>query len=226
MERAAEIADSWEELSAPEILAAAQDLFGDALTIASSFGLEDVALIHMATRSARGPVDVFCLDTGVLFEETIALMQRFEAEYPIRLRRIVPRLTIAEQGEQYGDALWAREPDRCCGLRKVEPLARALEGYGAWVTGVRRAQSPTRRGASTLQHDQAHGLYKVNPLVRWSDDDVWDYVRREGVPYNPLHDQGYPSIGCTHCTRPVAAGEDPRAGRWAGFAKTECGLHQ
>jgi len=118
MERAAEIADSWEELSAPEILAAAQDLFGDALTIASSFGLEDVALIHMATRSARGPVDVFCLDTGVLFEETIALMQRFEAEYPIRLRRIVPRLTIAEQGEQYGDALWASDPDRCCGCAR------------------------------------------------------------------------------------------------------------
>ena len=225
-ERITELAAQWEELPPQEIVAAALELFGDRITIASSFGLEDVALIHMAASVSRGTVDVFCLDTEVLFPETYDLMHRFRDGYPIRLRRIAPKLSLAEQAERHGDRLWTRDPDLCCKMRKVEPLQRALQSYDAWITGLRRAQGPTRSGAKAVENDPRHGLHKVNPLVRWSDDEVWAYVRAEGVPYNPLHEQGYPSIGCTHCTRPVRPGEDPRAGRWAGFAKTECGLHQ
>ncbi len=225
-DRIAETALLWEDLPPQDIIAEALDLFGGRITIASSFGLEDVALIHMAAAAAAGPVDVFCLDTDVLFPETYALMHRLRDTYPILLRRVVPRLTLAAQAAAHGEALWARDPDLCCNLRKVEPLKRALLGYDAWVTGVRRAQSPTRQGAKPLETDEKHGLCKVNPLVRWSDEELWSYVRSEGVPYNPLHERGYPSIGCIHCTRAVAPGEDPRAGRWAGFSKTECGLHQ
>jgi len=225
-DRIAEFAMLWEHLTPPEIVAAALDLFGNRITVASSFGLEDVALIHMATGVAAGPVDVFCLDTDVLFPETYALMHRLRDTYPIMLRRVVPRLTLAEQAASHGEDLWTRDPDLCCSLRKVEPLKRALLGYDAWVTGIRRAQGATRQGAMPLEQDMRHGLCKVNPLVRWSDEELWAYVRSEGVPYNPLHERGYPSIGCIHCTRAVAPGEDPRAGRWAGFAKTECGLHQ
>ena len=224
-DRIAELAALWEVLPPTEIVAAALDLFGDRITLASSFGLEDVALIHMATNVATGPVDVFCLDTELLFPETYALMHRFRDSYPIRLRRVVPELTLAEQAERHGEELWARDPDHCCKMRKVLPLERALQGYDAWVTGLRRAHGPTRRGARAVELDARRGICKVNPLVRWSDEELWSYVRGEGVPYNPLHEQGYPSIGCIHCTRPVAPGEDPRRGRWAGFAKTECGLH-
>ncbi len=223
--RIAEMATLWEELEPREIVAAALDLFGDRITIASSFGLEDVALIHMATSVAKGPIDVFCLDTEVLFPETYALMNRFSESYAIRLRRVVPEFSLAQQIERYGEELWARDPDQCCKLRKVEPLGRALQGYDAWVTGLRRAQGPTRQNAKAVEPDARHGLTKVNPLVRWSDEQLWAYVRAEEVPYNPLHERGYPSIGCIHCTRAVSPGEDPRAGRWAGFAKTECGLH-
>ncbi len=224
-ERLNELGNLWEQLEPPEIVAAALDLFGERITIASSFGLEDVALIHMATQVSPGPVDVFCLDTGVLFAETYALLEQFSGSYPIRLRRMVPELSLDAQAERYGAQLWARDPDLCCKLRKVEPLQRALKGYDAWVTGLRRAQGPTRQGAKAIERDAKHDLYKVNPLVRWSDEELWAYVRSEKVPYNPLHEQGYPSIGCRPCTRAVAPGEDPRAGRWAGFGKTECGLH-
>ena len=225
-DRIAELSAAWEDLSPPEIVARSLELFGTGITLASSFGLEDVALIHMAALASQAPVDVFCLDTEVLFPETYALMHRVQDAYPVRLRRILPALSLAEQAERHGPELWSRAPDLCCALRKVEPLGRALEGYDAWITGLRRAQSPTRRQARTIEYDERHGLVKVNPLVRWTDDDLRAYIQSEGVPYNPLHDQGYPSIGCIHCTRAVAPGEDPRAGRWSGFAKTECGLHQ
>ena len=225
-ERINELAAQWETLPPQAIVAAALELFGDRITIASSFGLEDVVLIHMATSVGRRPVDVFCLDTEVLFPQTYELLHHFEASYAIRLRRMLPELSLAQQSERHGDALWARDPDLCCKLRKVEPLSRALQGYDAWITGLRRAQGPTRAGARAVESDASHGLHKVNPLVRWSDEELWSYVRAEGVPYNPLHEHGYPSIGCIHCTRAVRPGEDPRAGRWSGFVKTECGLHQ
>jgi phosphoadenosine phosphosulfate reductase len=210
---------------APEAtLAWGLERYGDRIALASSFGAEDVALIDMLSRLDR-PFRVFYLDTDVLFPETYDLIERVRRRYAIAPDRLSPRLSLAEQAAEHGDALWARMPDRCCAIRKVEPLGRALADLDAWITGIRRDQTPQRRTARLVEWDAAHGLVKLNPLAAWTSEQVWAYIRANDVPYNPLHDRGYPSIGCTHCTRPVAAGEDPRAGRWAGFDKTECGLH-
>lgn len=213
-----------EAASPQEVLAFALAAFGSRIALASSFGLEDVVLVDMLHRTGQ-PFRVFYLDTDVLFPETYDLIERVRRRYGIALERLSPRLSLGAQAERHGDALWAREPDRCCAIRKVEPLTRALAGLDAWITGIRRDQTPARAHAGRIEWDSAHALAKVNPLAPWTIEQVWRYVRANDVPYNPLHDRGYPSIGCTHCTRPVGAGEDPRAGRWAGFAKTECGLH-
>jgi phosphoadenosine phosphosulfate reductase len=207
-----------------EILAWTFDTFGASVTIASSFGLEDVMLIDLAARIVPKP-DVFFLDTDLLFPETYQTITAIEARYSILLRRIRPDLTVAEQAQQYGEELWRRDPNACCTLRKVAPLNRAISGYQAWVTGVRRQQSPTRAAAQAVQWDAKHNLVKVNPLVLLTEDEVWAYVKSHQVPYNPLHDAGFPSIGCMPCTRAVKPGEDARAGRWSGFDKNECGLH-
>jgi phosphoadenosine phosphosulfate reductase len=135
-------------------------------------------------------------------------------------------LTPQQQAESHGDALWASHPDQCCQLRKVEPLTRVLQGYDAWITGIRRDQAMSRANAGLIEWDQKFELVKVNPLARWTWTDVWTYIKVYEVPYNPLHDRSYPSIGCTYCTAPVASGDDPRAGRWKNFSKTECGLHK
>lgn len=206
------------------ILRWAYQTFGDKVTIASSFGLEDVMLIDLAAGIFEKP-DVFYLDTDLLFHETYQTIAAITARFSLNLRRVSPQLSLDEQAEEYGEELWARDPNRCCSLRKVEPLNRALEGYQAWVTGVRREQSPTRAMAEAVEWDDKHGLVKVNPLVLLSTEDVGNWVRGRDVPYNPLHDVGFPSIGCMPCTRAVKPGEDPRAGRWAGFNKLECGLH-
>src|SRR5690606_7399221 len=131
-----------------------------------------------------------------------------------------------EQAVQWGDALWQRDPDRCCALRKVEPLTRILSRYAAWITGIRRDQSPSRAHAGIVEWDSKFGLVKFNPLAKWSWDHVWEYIRKNDIPYNELHDRHYPSIGCTHCTVPVMPGEDLRSGRWKSSEKTECGLHR
>jgi phosphoadenosine phosphosulfate reductase len=206
------------------VLAWGLDTYEGRISLASSFGAEDVALIDMLARLDR-PVRVFYLDTDVLFAETYELIERVKARYDIVPERYSPRLTLAEQAAAKGDALWARQPDQCCAIRKVEPLGRALSELDAWITGIRRDQTPQRANARLVEWDAAHSLVKLNPLAPWTSEQVWAYIRANDVPYNPLHEQGYPSIGCTHCTRPVGEGEDPRAGRWAGFAKTECGLH-
>ncbi len=170
--------------------------------------------------------NVFYLDTNVLFEETYDLRDRAVEKYGIpNLRQVLPTLTLKEQAEKYGDALWASDPNKCCDIRKVQPLTQVLKDYDGWITGIRREQAPTRANAKTFEVDAKFGLVKVNPLVRWTEGQVWRYIKMNDVPYNPLHDQNYPSIGCLHCTRPVNPGEDPRSGRWAGFNKTECGLH-
>ncbi len=197
----------------------------DEIALACSFGAEDVALVDMISRLRPGS-RVFYLDTDLLFPETYDLIEQVKARYPICLERYQPLITVEEQAEQHGDRLWEREPDACCGIRKVEPLKRALATMKAWITGIRREQSPTRANARVVEWDRKFGLVKVNPLAAWRDKDVWNYIHEHGVPYNSLHDRGYPSIGCTHCTRPVRPGEAPRAGRWSGHAKTECGLHQ
>jgi phosphoadenosine phosphosulfate reductase len=198
--------------------------FDPSLAIAASFGAEDVVLIDQASK-LRSQFRVFTLDTEFLFPETYALIDRIEKRYGIQVERTRSELTPAEQAAQYGERLWASQPDQCCQLRKVEPLKKKLSGLSAWVTGVRRDQAPTRAHTRKLEWDAKFGLVKINPIADWNWNQVWEYIRANDVPYNPLHDQNYPSIGCTYCTRPVQPGEDPRAGRWSGFNKIECGLH-
>jgi phosphoadenylyl-sulfate reductase (thioredoxin) len=182
-------------------------------------------LIDMAARQQLS-IAFFTLDTGLLFPETYALWQRLEQRYGVTIRAVRPAQTVDEQAIEHGQALWAREPDRCCALRKVAPLREALRGYDAWITAIRRDQTATRASARHIETDDKHGLWKVNPLLRWSADDVWQYVRAHDVPYNQLHEIGYASIGCAPCTTPVKPGEDPRAGRWRHREeKNECGLH-
>lgn len=220
----AALAPSLERAGAEQTLRWAFDTFGPQICLACSFGAEDMVLLHMSSHLRPG-LDVFYLDTGLLFEETYRLIEEASRRYPVRILRVAPRLTLDEQAARFGEALWRRDPDRCCTLRKVEPLREFLAGYRAWITGVRRQQATTRAGTRAVEWDGRFGLVKVNPLVAWSREQVWQYIREQRVPYNPLHDRGYPSLGCRPCTTPVAPGEDERAGRWRGFPKTECGLH-
>ena len=196
--------------------------FGDEVCVASS--MQDAVLVHLASRISPG-IPVIFLDTGYHFAETVGTRDAVEAAYPIRLIDVTPVQTVAEQDAEHGPRLYERDPDRCCALRKVEPLRRALEPYRAWMTGIRRQDAATRNDVPVVQWDAKREMIKVNPLVAWTDDDVAGYVEQHGVLVNPLVQVGYLSIGCAPCTRAVAPGEDPRAGRWAGLAKTECGLH-
>ena len=214
-------AETW---NAAELVSFALQRFSPRIAVASSFGAEDVVLIHLAAQ-VRPDFRVFTLDTDFLFPETYALIDVIERRYHIKVERTKPQLTPQEQAKEFGEALWSRQPDQCCKIRKVEPLTQKLSELDAWVTGIRRDQAPTRANARKLEWDAKFGLVKINPLADWKWEQVWDYIRSQNIPYNPLHDQGYPSIGCTYCTRPVQAGEDQRAGRWSGFQKTECGLH-
>ncbi len=214
-----------ETLDAADLIHSGLDAFGEDVAIASSFGAEDVVLIDIASKR-RLPFRVFALDTDFLFPETYALIEEVESRYGVSVERCRPSLTPAEQVLVHGDALWSSDPDRCCAIRKIEPLKKKLGTLKAWVTGIRRDQAPTRANAKKFEWDDKFALWKLNPLADWSAQRVWSYIRANSVPYNPLHDQNYPSIGCTWCTRPVNPGEDPRAGRWSGLAKTECGLHK
>jgi phosphoadenosine phosphosulfate reductase len=165
------------------------------------------------------------LDTGYHFAETIGTRDAVEAVYDVRVLNITPEHTVAEQDELLGKDLFARTPSECCRLRKVAPLSKVLRGYSAWVTGLRRAEAPTRAGAPLISFDEAFGLVKINPLAAWSDDDVQSYIDENDVLVNPLVYEGYPSIGCAPCTAKPVEGADPRSGRWQGLSKTECGLH-
>ncbi|MFZ5815368.1 MAG: phosphoadenylyl-sulfate reductase [Bacillota bacterium] len=197
----------------------------DEIALACSFGAEDVALVDMISKLQKG-AKLFYLDTNFLFPETYQVIEQVRDRYEIRMEQVLPALTPEEQAARHGDELWKRDPDACCAIRKVEPLTRTLAGLKAWITGIRREQSPFRANARVVEWDAKFNLVKVNPLAPWKEKDVWRYILENNVPYNVLHDQGYPSIGCTHCTRPVKPGEDPRAGRWSGHQKTECGLHK
>jgi phosphoadenylyl-sulfate reductase (thioredoxin) len=206
-----------------EILAWAVERFVR-ITFATGFGVEGCLLIDVIARG-RLPIDLFTLDTGLLFPETVTLWSRLEKRYGVTIRAVRPERTVAEQAAEFGDRLWEREPRRCCGMRKVAPLRAALSGFDAWVSAIRRDQTRERAAAQVVEWDQNFGLAKVNPLVHWDEHRVWSYVRENDVPFNPLHERGYPSIGCVPCTSPVGPGEDPRAGRWRGFEKKECGIH-
>lgn len=220
--------ESFESKQPQEVLAAAIERYAPKIILACSFGAEDVVLVDMVHR-INPSIPLFYLDTDFLFPETHRTRERVMERYSLKsaqLLQVKSLLTPETQARQYGDALWERDPDRCCELRKVEPLVRVLKGYDAWITGIRREQSPTRASAKLIEWDVTFQLVKVNPLARWSWSDVWTYIKVYEVPYNELHDQNYPSIGCTHCTSPVMPGEDPRAGRWKNQTKTECGLHK
>jgi phosphoadenosine phosphosulfate reductase len=196
--------------------------FGERFCVTSSMG--DAVLAHVASRVAPG-VDVVFLDTGYHFAETIGTRDAVAATLPVNLLTITPVQSVAEQDLAYGPDLYARDPDLCCALRKVKPLEQALAGYDAWATGLRRAETHNRVIAPVIGWDARKGKVKVSPLARWSDEDVERYIAENGVLVNPLQYDGYPSIGCAPCTRRVGAGEDIRSGRWAGTAKTECGIH-
>lgn len=222
------LSDSFESKPPQDVLAATIERYAPKIVLACSFGAEDVALVDMVHR-LNPSIPLFYLDTDFLFPETYETRDRIIQRYgltPAQVLQVKPLLTPEQQAAQHGEALWTTEPDRCCQIRKVEPLTRVLKGYDAWITGIRRDQAPTRANAGLVEWDGKFQLVKVNPLARWTWNDVWTYLKVYEVPYNPLHDRNYPSIGCTYCTAPVAPGDDPRAGRWKNFTKTECGLHK
>lgn len=183
-----------------------------------------MALLDMAIK-VDPHIPVFCVDTAFLFPQTYALIEEASRHYGIEILIFRPPVSVQQQAVQYGEALWKRDPDCCCTLRKVVPHTQALQSFDAWISGLRRDQSQTRQATPVYSRDVRYGLDKICPLVKWTEADVWAYIRQHNVPYNALHDEGYRSIGCIHCTRPVAPHEDARAGRWVGFDKSECGLH-
>ena len=208
-----------ETLSAGDVLDAALERLHPALALACSFQKEESVLLDMLLEREPG-ARVFALDTHVLFPESYALWRELEQRYGIRIE-VFEGPSLGRQAATHGEALWSHNPDLCCSIRKVAPLAEALSGLDGWITGVRRDQAPSRAGTPKLGWDDRHELWKASPLADWTDDDVWAYVRERELPVNPLHEQGYASIGCTHCTAPGAG----RDGRWVGTGKTECGLH-
>jgi phosphoadenosine phosphosulfate reductase len=220
--------ESLEATQPQEVLTAALNRYAPKIVLACSFGAEDVVLVDMIHRIDPS-IPLLYLDTDFLFPETYALRDRIVKQYHLKSAQVLQvksLLTPERQAATYGPALWASDPDRCCELRKVEPLARVLGGFDAWITGIRREQTPTRANAKLIEWDPKFHLVKVNPLAKWTWADVWTYIKVYEVPYNELHDRNYPSIGCTHCTKPVMPGADPRSGRWQGREKTECGLHK
>lgn len=213
--------DSW---AAEELLEWALHRFEGGIALASAFGPEGIVLIDIAVRLRRD-FRIFTLDTELFFPETYELMNEVERRYGITIERVKPMLTVEAQAVKHGPSLWEHSPDQCCYMRKVEPLRRKLAMLDAWIAAIRRDQTPDRAHVQKVEWDTKFGVVKINPLCDWTSEMVWDYVRSNNLPYNPLHDGGYPSIGCSPCTQPVRNGEDVRSGRWAGFAKTECGLH-
>ena len=210
------------DATAQQLLTWAAETFGERLIVASN--MQDAVLVDLAAR-ARPGVDVLFLETGYHFAETIGTRDAVEATYDVRIVNAEPEHTVAEQDSLLGKDLFARDPNQCCGLRKVVPLQKTLAGYDAWVTGVRRVEAPTRANTPLVTFDDKFGLVKINPIAAWSDEDMDAYIAEHGILVNPLVGEGYPSIGCAPCTAKPAPGADPRSGRWAGTGKIECGLH-
>jgi len=220
----AEESQKLESATPQEIIAWGVEHYFPKLTMATAFGPEGCAIIHMLAE-IEPRVHVFNLDTGYQFKETLELRERIAERYGIEVELKQPELTVAEYEAKHGGPLFKINPDQCCADRKVSVLKKAAVGWDAWMTAIRRDQSPDRASAPIIGVDKKFNLVKINPLANWTKQDVWKLITDHDVPYNPLHDQGYPSIGCWPCTRAVMFGEDERAGRWSGFQKTECGLH-
>jgi phosphoadenosine phosphosulfate reductase len=211
-----------EGAGADDLLRWTDENFGGNYIVASN--MQDAVLVDLAAKVRPG-VDVLFLDTGYHFVETIGTRDAVEAVYDINVVNATPENSVEKQDELFGKDLFAREPNECCRMRKVEPLSKALRGYSAWVTGIRRVEAPTRANAPLISWDKAFGLVKINPLAAWTDEDMQNYIDANDVLVNPLVFEGYPSIGCAPCTAKPVEGADPRSGRWAGLSKTECGLH-
>ena len=212
------------EKAPQEILHWAVATFHTRLTMATAFGPEGCCLIHMLGEIEPN-VRIFNLDTGYQFPQTLALREQIKQRYGIEVEYVRPEMTVAEYEAEHGGPLYNIRPDQCCHDRKVLPLRSTLTGFAAWISAIRRDQTEHRAQAGVVQWDAKFGLVKVNPLLNWTKREVWGFIFKHRVPYNPLHDCGYPSIGCWPCTRAVAEGEEERAGRWAGKLKKECGLH-
>ncbi len=224
-QQAPRLAQHFEQASLEELLHWVDKEFGEQFILACAFGPESLILIDMLSR-IQPKVRAFFLDTEFHFPETLALKDQMLARYPnLELTVIRPLLTVADQEVVYGPELYQSNPDRCCALRKVEPLERALRGYDCWLSGLRREQSATRAQAPVITWDWQREMLMINPLVKWTKSQVWHYILDHGLPYNRLHDEGYPSIGCAPCTNPVQGGSDERSGRWQGTGKRECGIH-
>lgn len=223
-------AELGEHASAEDLLRWTDENFGGAGAPANGSGyivasnMQDAVLVDMAAKVRPG-VDVLFLDTGYHFAETIGTRDAVEAVYDVNVVNVRPEHTVAEQDALHGKNLFERQPNGCCRMRKVEPLSKALRGYSAWVTGIRRVEAPTRANAALISWDRAFGLVKINPLAAWTDEDMQNYIDSNDVLVNPLVFEGYPSIGCAPCTAKPIEGADPRSGRWAGQNKIECGLH-
>ncbi len=214
-----------EDKGALAVLRWSYEQYKEDLVYACSFGIEGIVLIDLIAKVQPNARIVF-LDTNVHFKETYETIDRVQKKYPLlRIERKQPALTLAQQAEKYGDKLWEREPNTCCNLRKIEPLQQELNNTTAWLSGLRREQSETRKNTNFINQDHRFKAIKICPLIHWTWKDIWRYVTKHELTYNVLHDQGYPSIGCAHCTKPAFTAEDLRAGRWQGSGKTECGLH-
>lgn len=215
-----------ESKGALRVLKWAYTEYDDELVYACSFGVEGIVMIDLISQ-IKPTAKVVFLDTGLHFQETYALIDEVKQRYPqlsIELKK--PALTVEEQAEKFGDELWKRQPNRCCYMRKVVPLRETLSSATAWLSGLRREQSASRSETNFVNKDETFESIKICPLIHWTWTDIWSYVKKNQLPYNPLHDQGYPSIGCVPCTHPGDMESGSRSGRWADQTKTECGLHQ
>ena len=224
-----DLAAQFETADVEDALAWAWDRFGPRASIGTSYQGAGLVMIHKAVQAGL-PLPVFTLDTGLLFPETLELKRRLESFFEIRIESINPEQTPEEQTAEHGPELWNRAPDLCCTIRKVLPLQKKLEQLAVWITGLRRQQSDARQRTQILElyHFDVlrdHYILKLNPMANWSREAVWEYIAANKIPYNPLHDRGYRSIGCWPCTRAVGEGVNERAGRWTGFDKSECGIH-
>lgn len=218
------ISDGFEGQSPETIMRWGLENFAPELSLATGFGPEGIVLMHLLFKISP-ETTIFYLDTDLLFPETYELRDELEAHLGIKFTRIHCGMTVLDQEAEYGPRLWSYEPSTCCRLRKVEPLRKYLATQKAWITAIRRDQTAHRAKAGLVEWDKANGLVKLNPLAGWTAEQVWDHIYKHNLPFNRLHSFGYPSIGCWPCTRPVAEGDDERSGRWAGFSKTECGIH-
>ena len=224
----AHISQELESATPQEILRWALHQYGEKLTMATAFGAEGCCLLAMLAqlRDETGIMpDLFNLETGYQFPQTLALRERLQKRYGLHVRLVSASETVKEMEARFGGPIYGSDPNQCCHIRKVVPLAGAIEGFEAWISSIRRDQTPERAAQPIIGPDARYPLIKINPLANWRHQDVWDYVRENDVPVNPLHAQGFPSIGCWPCTRAVKDGDDERAGRWAGTEKRECGLH-